>query len=257
PGRDHLQGAVPDDHVRHVGRLRRAHRAQVAEARGALHPGAGRLARRIDARGVFMSGVVTGFYLHPASPLHDTGWSHPEHQGRLRALAATVGRDLVELHGYVSQFEPGEASEAELLRVHTQAHVDLVRRACGMAEQRGAIVTLDADTKVSGASWEAAIGSAGAAIEAATAVAAGRLRTAFVATRPPGHHATPDRAMGFCLFNNVAVAARHLQAAGLARRILIVDWDVHHGNGTQDAFYDDPDVFFLSMHQAPHYPGTG
>ena len=204
-----------------------------------------------------MSGVVTGFYLHPASPLHDTGWSHPEHQGRLRALAATVGRDLVELHGYVSQFEPGEASEAELLRVHTQAHVDLVRRACGMAEQRGAIVTLDADTKVSGASWEAAIGSAGAAIEAATAVAAGRLRTAFVATRPPGHHATPDRAMGFCLFNNVAVAARHLQAAGLARRILIVDWDVHHGNGTQDAFYDDPDVFFLSMHQAPHYPGTG
>ena len=89
------------------------------------------------------------------------------------------------------------------------------------------------------------------------AVARGELANAFVAARPPGHHATPDQAMGFCLFNNVAVAARSLQAAGLAERVLIVDWDVHHGNGTQDTFYSDPTVFFLSLHQWPHYPGSG
>ncbi len=201
--------------------------------------------------------VTTGFFLHPASPLHDTGWSHPEHQGRLRALASTVGRDMLTLHGHVSQFEPGAALESDLLRVHDTDHVEQVRRACSLAEEGGTVISLDADTKVSGASWEAALGSAGAAIEAARRVAAGRMRSAFVATRPPGHHATASRAMGFCLFNNVAVVARWLQAAGPAHRVLIVDWDVHHGNGTQDIFYRDPDVFYLSLHQAPHYPGTG
>ena len=201
--------------------------------------------------------VTTGFFLHPASPLHDTGWSHPEHQGRLRALASTVGRDMLTLHGHVAQFEPGAAAEADILRVHDERHLDQIRRAARMAEERDAIVSVDADTKVSAATWDAAMGSSGAAIEAARGVVEGRMRTAFVATRPPGHHATPSRAMGFCLFNHVAVAARWLQAEGHAQRILIVDWDVHHGNGTQDAFYDDPDVFYLSLHQAPHYPGTG
>jgi len=110
---------------------------------------------------------------------------------------------------------------------------------------------------VSGASWDAAVGSAGTAIAAARAVARGELANAFVATRPPGHHATPERAMGFCLFNSVAVAARALQAEGHAQRVLIVDWDVHHGNGTQDTFLADPSVFFLSLHQWPHYPGSG
>ncbi len=94
-------------------------------------------------------------------------------------------------------------------------------------------------------------------MEAARAIVDGEIRNAFVAARPPGHHATPTTAMGFCLFNNVAIAARWLQRAGHAERVLIVDWDVHHGNGTQDAFYDDPTVFFLSLHQWPHYPGTG
>jgi len=204
-----------------------------------------------------VSPVTTGFFLHPASPLHDTGWSHPEHQGRLRALASTVGKDLLTLHGHVNQFEPGAADEADLLRVHTESHVEQVRRACRMAEERETIVSLDADTKVSAASWDAATGSAGAGIAAARAVVEGKIRTAFVATRPPGHHATPDRPMGFCLFNNVAVTARWLQAMGHAERVLIVDWDVHHGNGTQDVFYADPSVFFLSIHQSPHYPGTG
>ena len=199
----------------------------------------------------------TGFFLHPASPLHDTGWGHPEHQGRLRALAQTVGRDLLTLHGKVEQLEAGEADLEDLLRVHTEGHVERVRAVCRLAAERSTVVTLDADTKVSSASWEAAVGSAGAGIAAAAAVASGRVRSAFVAARPPGHHATPDQAMGFCLFNSIAVLARWLQAHGHAERVLIVDWDVHHGNGTQDAFYADPTVFFLSLHQWPHYPGTG
>jgi len=132
-----------------------------------------------------------------------------------------------------------------------------VREMCDAAQAQQKIFQLDMDTRVSPESWEAALGSAGGAIAAAAAVADGMLSSAFVATRPPGHHATPDRAMGFCLFNNVAVAARHLQATGRAGRVLIVDWDVHHGNGTQDVFYEDPTVYYLSLHQAPHYPGTG
>jgi len=200
---------------------------------------------------------TTGFYLHPASPLHDTGWGHPEHQGRLRALASTVGQDLLALHGNVEQREARMGDVEHLLGVHTAEHVERVREACRTAEERGTLVSLDPDTKVSEASWEAALGSAGTAMAAAEAVSGGEIRNAFVATRPPGHHATPDRAMGFCLFNNIAVTARWLQRSGRAERVLIVDWDVHHGNGTQDAFYDDPSVFFLSLHQSPHYPGTG
>lgn len=151
----------------------------------------------------------------------------------------------------------GEATLEDLLRVHTPDHVEQVRAACSEAESSGRIVALDPDTKVSSASWEAALGSAGTAIEAARAVSDGEIRNAFVATRPPGHHATPDRPMGFCLFNNVAIAARWLQDNERAGRVLIVDWDVHHGNGTQDAFYADGSVFFLSLHQDAHYPGSG
>lgn len=195
--------------------------------------------------------------MHPASAVHDTGWGHPEHQGRMRALASAVGKDLLALHGRVEQHEAPEGAVDDLLRVHTEAYVKYVRRMCDAAEAQQKLFPLDMDTSVSPGSWEAALGSAGGSIAAATAVADGMLSSAFVATRPPGHHATPDRAMGFCLFNNVAVAARHLLATGRAGRILIVDWDVHHGNGTQDAFYDDPTVYYLSLHQSPHYPGTG
>jgi len=201
--------------------------------------------------------MPVGFYLHPASPLHDTGWGHPEHQGRLRALSSTVGKDLLTLHGHVLQRDPQDATEEDLLRVHTPSLLAMVREACRIAEARQGHVPLDADTVVSPATWIAALGSAGAAVTAALDVAAGELSAAFVATRPPGHHATSTQAMGFCLFNNVAVAARRLQTEGLAERVLIVDWDVHHGNGTQEIFWEDPTVFYLSLHQSHHYPGTG
>ncbi len=200
---------------------------------------------------------TTGFYLHPASALHDPGWGHPEHQGRLRALASALGRDLLTLHGHVEQPECGEAHVDDLVRVHTPEHVRRVRQACETAEAQQKIVALDPDTRVSSGSWEAAVGSAGAAIEAAAAVADGHIVNAFVASRPPGHHASPDRATGFCLFNTVAVVARHLQATGRAERVLIVDWDVHHGNGTEEIFFGDDSVFYLSVHQSPHFPGTG
>lgn len=199
----------------------------------------------------------TAFLLHEAAALHDTGWGHPEHQGRLRAVVSALEKELPSLHGSVEQVAPRPASEADLRRVHARSLLDAVQEAVATARERGEVVSLDGDTKVSAASWDAAMGSAGAGLHAVQLVSSGAFRNAFVASRPPGHHATADRAMGFCLFNNVAVAAAGLRASGAADRILIVDWDIHHGNGTQDIFYRDPAVFFLSLHQHPHYPGTG
>jgi len=201
--------------------------------------------------------LPTGFLLHPAASLHDPGWGHPEHQGRLRALASAVSRDMLTLHEKVVQVEPRTATEAELLRVHDQGHLDRVEAAVEEAMSQERSVPLDADTLVSPATWDAAAGSSGAVLAAVDAVVRGHVRNAFVATRPPGHHATPGKTLGFCVFNHVAVGARYVQDQGYGRRILIVDWDVHHGNGTQQAFYRDPDVFYLSLHQFPHFPGTG
>jgi acetoin utilization deacetylase AcuC-like enzyme len=199
----------------------------------------------------------TGFLLHPAAALHDTGWGHPEHQGRLRALASAVSKDMLALHGKVVQMEARSATEEDLLRVHTQEHVDRVRETVDQAMQEERSIPMDSDTLVSGASWDAAAGSSGAALAAVDAIAQGLVGNAFVASRPPGHHATSSQVLGFCLFNHVAVAARHVQERGIGERVLIIDWDVHHGNGTQDIFYEDPDVFYLSLHQSPHFPGTG
>jgi len=203
------------------------------------------------------SGPETGFLLHPAAALHDPGWGHPDHQGRLRALASAVSKDMLALHDKVAQLEPRSATQEELLRVHTREHVEGILDLVDRAMEEGGSQSLDPDTRVSEASWDAAAGSTGAVLSAVEAVAGGILRNAFVATRPPGHHATPSRSMGFCLFNHVAVAARFVQDQGWGRKILIVDWDVHHGNGTQETFYDDGDVFYLSLHQHPHFPGTG
>jgi acetoin utilization deacetylase AcuC-like enzyme len=200
---------------------------------------------------------LTGFLLHPAAALHDTGWGHPEHQGRLRGLVSAVSKEMLTLHDRVAQMEPRSATEEEILRVHTREHLDRVKYLSDRAMEEERSIPLDSDTLVSGASWDGAVGSSGAVVTAVDAIAQGVIRNAFVGTRPPGHHATPSRAMGFCLFNHVAVAARYVQDQGLGQRILIVDWDVHHGNGTQDVFYDDGNVFYLSLHQYPHFPGTG
>ena len=198
----------------------------------------------------------TALVTHPACNRHDTGPEHPESQARLPAMLEAVRRDA-ELAAVLEERKAAPALEEDLLRVHTPEHVMAVREAAGEARRRGQIVWLDPDTAVSPASWEAALAAAGCGIAAAELVVAGEVPTAFALSRPPGHHATVHRAMGFCLFNNVAVAARRIQARGGAEQVLIVDWDVHHGNGTQDVFYADPTVAFLSLHLFPHYPGTG
>ncbi|HEX7117543.1 MAG TPA: histone deacetylase [Longimicrobiales bacterium] len=199
----------------------------------------------------------TALVMHPDCARHDTGWGHPEHQGRLPAVVNALYRDTPALLGAVRQVEAEPASVDDLLRVHTGAHVERIRRAVREAAEVGGPIPLDPDTIVSDASWDAAVAAAGCAVTATSLVLDGAVETAFAASRPPGHHATADRAMGFCLFNNVAVAARWAQATRGVERVLIVDWDVHHGNGTQEIFYEDPTVYYLSLHLSPHYPGTG
>jgi acetoin utilization deacetylase AcuC-like enzyme len=148
-------------------------------------------------------------------------------------------------------------TEEQVLRVHGPAHIERLRDFVVQAAAGGQPVAVSGDTAVSEASWDAAFAAAGCAVEAAGRVALGKARNSFALTRPPGHHATPDAMMGFCLLNNVAIAARTLRAEHDIGRVMIVDWDVHHGNGTQGVFYEDPDVYYLSLHQSPWYPGTG
>jgi acetoin utilization deacetylase AcuC-like enzyme len=170
---------------------------------------------------------------------------------------SALGKALPELNDLVTPLHATPALLSDLLRVHTDDHIATVHGACLRAAEKETILRLDADTAVSARSWDATLGACGAALDAMRWVGRGEGPSAFCPIRPPGHHATADRAMGFCLFNNVAVAARAALAEGTAQRVLIVDWDVHHGNGTQDIFYEDPAVFYLSLHQHPQYPGTG
>jgi acetoin utilization deacetylase AcuC-like enzyme len=182
---------------------------------------------------------------------HDTG-PHPETAERLRAIGAML--DETGLSGRCTPGQFGLLDPAALRIVHTPQLVERVRDA---AEAGGG--HLDADTVVSPASFDVALAAAGACVAAVDAVIAGQDRTALCLVRPPGHHATPTHSMGFCLFNNIAIAARHAIKRHGLNRVLIVDWDVHHGNGTQDIFYEDPAVFFMSIHRYGQgfYPGTG
>ncbi|MCB9515377.1 MAG: histone deacetylase [Candidatus Latescibacteria bacterium] len=189
-------------------------------------------------------------FTDPSGLAHDTGRGHPERPGRLAALERLFAGLDRERFPWSRAAEP--AAEDTLLAVHTAGHLQRVRALCAAGPGY-----FDPDTPVVPASWDAALRAAGATAEAARAVARGDARRAFVAVRPPGHHAEPGRAMGFCLFNNVAVAARALQDEGLAGKVAIVDFDVHHGNGTQEAFWEDPSVLYASCHQSPLFPGTG
>ncbi len=191
--------------------------------------------------------VTTTIVWHPACRLHDPGPGHPERPERIEAvLEGLRDPDLAPL---VTWREARPADRAALERVHPARFLDALER---MAVAGGGV--LDADTVMGPPSWESALAAAGVAMAAVELALAGA--TAFGATRPPGHHALATRAMGFCLLNNVVIAARHAQALGAARA-LIVDWDVHHGNGTQALVEHDPSIRYVSMHQFPWYPGTG
>src|SRR5213075_1166949 len=196
--------------------------------------------------------MPTAIVHHPVFEKHDTGPDHPETPERYRVTIEALRADK-HLWANVVELEADEARRSDIQACHTPQHFKHVEEA--VREGRG---YLDADTMVSGKSLEAALRGAGAACRAIDAVIEGAAKNAFVPVRPPGHHATPDRAMGFCLFNNAAVAARYAQKQYKEiERVAILDWDVHHGNGTQGIFYDDPSVYYFSMHQYPWYPGTG
>jgi len=173
---------------------------------------------------------------------------HPEFPGRLDASLEGIG--AADLRDAVRLEEPRLATVDEMALVHTRDYLDWLEAFC--LKGGGAI---DADTYAVGGTWMTARRAAGAVLDAVDALASDACDVAFAGSRPPGHHAVAGRAMGFCLVNNVAVAAASLAERG--ERVAIVDWDVHHGNGTQDLFYDDPRVFYASLHQSPHYPGTG
>ncbi len=177
---------------------------------------------------------------------HDTGAYHPENADRLRSII----RYLEPLRDELTWITPEPASYDQLCSVHTPAHIASVEHASMNLR------AIDADTQTSEHSYEAALKAAGAGVSAIDAIMSGQASTAFAAVRPPGHHATKYQAMGFCLFNSIAIAARYAQSKGF-EKVLIVDFDVHHGNGTQDIFYDDETVFYFSSHQYPAYPGSG
>jgi acetoin utilization deacetylase AcuC-like enzyme len=189
--------------------------------------------------------VYDPIYLH-----HETG-HHPENAGRIEAIIAALEADG-ELWAKLDRVSPRDAADEDITRCHSARLIEQLRGLC----ERG-VPFVDLDTVISRESFEVGRKAAGAALVAVDRVFGGEATNAFALVRPPGHHATPSRAMGFCLFNNAAIGARYAQSRYGAERVLIIDWDVHHGNGTQDIFYTDPSVFYFSTHQYPYYPGTG
>lgn len=196
--------------------------------------------------------MITALVHHPIYEKHDTGIGHPETPLRYSAVMNVLREDEA-FWSTLNEITPEQASKGLVQAAHTPQHFKRVENAFDNGLDR-----LDADTTISMKSFDAALYAAGGAVAAVDAVMQGDADKAFVVVRPPGHHATSENAMGFCLFNNVSVAARHAQNKYKEiDRVAIIDWDVHHGNGTQGIFYDDPSVYFFSMHQYPWYPGTG
>jgi acetoin utilization deacetylase AcuC-like enzyme len=214
-----------------------------------------------------LAAVLTALQGNPATTSRATGFvfdeiyrqhlvgdiGHPERPERLTAVLG--GLEKAGLLNSVTRIPARPATDDELAFAHDRAYVDLVKRE--LANVQGVKQLSTGDTDVTRESLAAARAAAGGVLNAADAVASGRVKNAFCAVRPPGHHATRNRGMGFCIFNNVAIAARYLQRVHNIRRILIVDFDYHHGNGTQDIFYDDDTVFYFSTHHYGAYPGTG
>lgn len=190
----------------------------------------------------------TGLVFAEEGVFHETGPRHPERPQRLNAVLGALERAGLK----PPLVKPLRAAREDLLRVHSEEHIDAIERACA-----GNGRYPDPDTRMGPGSWDAAHMAPGCAIAACRAVLDGECDNVFCAVRPPGHHAERDAAMGFCIFNNVAVAAKWLRTVAGLDRVAILDWDVHHGNGTQQAFYEDPSVYYVSLHQFPHYPGTG
>lgn len=196
--------------------------------------------------------MTTAIVHHPIYEKHDTGPGHPEMPSRYRAVIDALQNDA-QLWNSLIEITPEKASQGLIQAAHTKDHFKRVEGAFANGLDR-----LDMDTTISMKSFDASLYAAGGAISAVDAVMSGDVRNAFAAVRPPGHHATAESTMGFCIFNNVAVAARYAQNKFKEiENVAIIDWDVHHGNGTQGIFYSDPSVFFFSIHQYPWYPGTG
>ncbi len=194
--------------------------------------------------------MATGFFYHPDFLKHDTGPGHPERSERLVAILDKLKKENLLEKLVQPAFEPATLEALSL--VHDVDYLNFLAKT-----EIKDFFALDPDTTGSNQSWRAAKLAAGAVLQAVAEVRKGNLKNAFCAVRPPGHHAERDRAMGFCFLNNAAVAAAHLIEEFNSNRILIVDWDAHHGNGTQNIFYADPKVFYYSSHQYPFYPGTG
>ena len=196
--------------------------------------------------------MKTALIHHPIYQKHQTPAGHPENPQRYEAVMKALREDA-EFFANLHEIKPEQASKGMIQAAHSPLHFKKIESAF----EEG-IEYIDADTVISIKSFDAALYAAGGVCRAVDAVMTGETDNAFVAVRPPGHHATAENAMGFCLFNNVAVAARYAQNKYKEiERVAIVDWDVHHGNGTQGIFFDDPSVYFLSMHQYPWYPGSG
>jgi len=197
--------------------------------------------------------MSTLYLSHPACLKHDTGPGHPERPDRLRAIEKALADPAFAA---LTRAEAPMANTKTLELVHPAAFIEAIRAAEPATPEAGR-AHIDSDTQMSHGSFEAALRSAGAAIEAVDQVMAGKYANAFCATRPPGHHASASTAEGFCLFSNAAIAAKHARAAHGAERVAVVDFDVHHGNGTQAIFWDQKDLFYASTHEMPQYPGTG